>query len=61
MTKTLAALRRCDEQHFDPVHCTGWVATAAFQREFPASCFRCTASTVLTFETLPAAPPAPSA
>jgi 7,8-dihydropterin-6-yl-methyl-4-(beta-D-ribofuranosyl)aminobenzene 5'-phosphate synthase len=61
MAETLAALRRFDVQHFGPMHCTGWAASATFQREFPASCFRCTASTVLTFadRAAPAAAPPP--
>jgi 7,8-dihydropterin-6-yl-methyl-4-(beta-D-ribofuranosyl)aminobenzene 5'-phosphate synthase len=50
MTETLAALRRLQVRRMSPVHCTGWAQSAAIQREFPERCFRCAASTVLTFE-----------
>jgi 7,8-dihydropterin-6-yl-methyl-4-(beta-D-ribofuranosyl)aminobenzene 5'-phosphate synthase len=60
MTATLAALRRLDVQRMSPVHCTGWAATAAIQREFPERCFRCAASTVLRFDAPPAAAPTPA-
>lgn len=51
LAETLAALRRFDVRQLGPVHCTGWAAVAAIQREFPVRCLRCAAGTRLSWET----------
>ncbi len=50
LTETFAALRRLGVQRFGPNHCTGYAATALFQREFPGRCFPCSAGSRLLFE-----------
>jgi len=58
MAETLVALRRFDVRRLGPVHCTGWAATATFQRELPERCFQWAAGMRLSFETPSAAAPA---
>lgn len=49
MAETVAALRRFGVRCMAPVHCTGWAAIAAFQREFPEQFMPCAAGSVLSF------------
>ena len=50
MDATMTALRRYDIRRFGPAHCTGWLAVARFQQEFPGRCFQCAAGTRLSWE-----------
>jgi 7,8-dihydropterin-6-yl-methyl-4-(beta-D-ribofuranosyl)aminobenzene 5'-phosphate synthase len=50
MTRTIAALRELDIQHFGPAHCTGETAKARLWKEFPVPCMACFVGSRFVFQ-----------